>query len=115
VAPTVRAAIISKVNRTATQSFIEQTLSFVLALFIFAGIIWLAIYLKARHARLKAERLRIEIGPLYQQYLAHLEKLRAKHDPEHKWKRHPIAERDLRLPWKGFGLLGSKASQRVLV
>ena len=79
-------------------SFIEQTLSFVLALFIFAGIIWLAIYLKARHARLKAEkaeRLRIEVEPLYQQYLGHLDELRAKHDPEHKWKRHPIAERDL--------------------
>jgi len=53
---------------------------------------------KQRKARLKTElqeRLRIEVEPFYQEYLQKLDALREKHDPEHKWRRHPIDVPDL--------------------
>lgn len=61
----------------------------VAAIFIAAST-WIYFVLKARRARLKAEkdaRLRIEVEPLYQEYLGKRGVLREKYDPEHKWSR----------------------------
>lgn len=75
----------------------------VTALFLFAGIIWLGVRFKARHERIEAEkakRLSIEVEPLYQQYLGHLDALREKHDPQHKWRRHPLGVPELPKAYK---------------
>jgi hypothetical protein len=88
---------------------ISQIISTIMALLIVAGFIWLySRYKEARgrkaagdaqkaqrQAAEKAQRLQKEVEPLYQEYLRHLDALREKHDPEHKWRQYPINEPDL--------------------
>jgi len=77
---------------------VKQIISTVIALLIFYALIRL--YGRYKEARAKkaaqlAQRLVVEVEPLYQEYLRHLESLREKHDPGHKWPRFPFKETDL--------------------
>lgn len=77
---------------------IKQIIAMVIALLIFAALIRLyARYKEARatKAAQRAQRLAEEVEPLYQEYLRHLEALREKHDPGHRWPQLPLKETGL--------------------
>jgi hypothetical protein len=70
----------------------------VFALLIFAAVIRL--YARCKQARAEnaaqlAQRLAVEVEPLYQEYLKHLGALREKHDPSHRWPPFPFKETGL--------------------
>ena len=74
---------------------VKQVIATLIALGIAAALVWLgARYkdLRRRKAADKALRLQHEVEPFYQEYLRHLDALREKHDPKHKWRRYPINE-----------------------